>query len=235
MKSVTQLLWQIFVYDNKFFLQSLSKGWIKKKKIKWEIVKWWIADRAGYINYQRLMDTLTSFWSSIHLYAYWKWTWLWRLELPDFYQPYTVWLDRFFDRYKVRTIAWEKLVRTDEYSGTFDALLELTLPWAAKPVIVLADYKTWKYYKDFYWIENRVIKKDWTPYWEAWSLKKVRLQSSMYKDWYDNCELAKKYPVDHLAVIRITRLWTYMQLLDYDITEYTRYKNKLNWITNTRI
>lgn len=226
MRSVTEILWSIFPYDNTFFLKSLSKEGIKKKKAKWEIVPWSIADKAWYINYDRLMNTLTSFWSMVHLYAYMKWTWLWTLYLPHHYQRYTKWLDNFFRRYDVTTITWEHYVRTDEYQWTFDAVLRLKMPWSDKYINVLTDFKTWKYYKDYYGIENRVIRSDWTPYWDQWSLKKVRLQLSLYKDWYDNDPLSKEYPIDHLWVVWITKLWTYFQLLDYDISEYLKWKSQ---------
>jgi len=226
MRSVTEILWKIFPYDNRFFLKSLSKEWIKKKKAKWEIIKWSVADKAWYINYDNLMNTLTSFGSMIHLYAYMKWTWIWHLELPISYERYTRWVDNFFKRYKATTITWEHYVKTDEYQWTFDALINLTLPWASKSINVLIDFKTWKYYKDLYWLENRIIKKDWTPYWDAGSLKKVRLQTSLYKDWYDNDPMSKEYPIDKLWVLRITKLWSYLELFDYDISEYTKWKSQ---------
>lgn len=224
MLSVTEVLSNIFPYNNKFFLQSLSKEWMRKKKARWELVVWGIADKAGYINYDNLMDNLTNFWSMMHLYAYTKWAWLNVLSLPDNYWPYVKWLDDFFKRYKVSTIVGEHLVRTEDYSGTFDALLKLTLPWTDKEIIVLADFKTWKYYKDFYGIENRILKRNWTPYWEEWSLKKVWVQASMYELWFMNDPLYKKYPVDKLAVIRITKMGTFFKILPRNLQPYLDYK-----------
>jgi len=226
MLSVTEVLWKIFPYNNEFFLKSLSKKWMDQKRITWKLMRGWIADIAWYINYDRLMNNLTSFWSNIHLYAYMLWTWLWKLELPKFYCDYLSWLNNFFRRYNVRTILWEHYIRTDKYCWTFDALISMTLPWASSPVNVLIDYKTWKYYKDFYWIENRILKKDGSPYFDKWSLQKVRLQLSLYRDWLRFDDKYKDIKVDHLWVVRITKKWTFFELLDYDITEYT------NWLAN---
>ena len=226
MKSVTEIVWQIFKYDNRYFLQSLTREWISKKKNKWDILKWSIAEKAKYLDYDNIMNTLTSFWSLVHLYWYCKWKWLSDLILPKQYDPYIKWLDNFFKRYDVKTIVWEYYIKNEKewYQWTFDAVVRMKLPWSTKYVNVLVDYKTWKYYKDFYWIKNTVLKKDGTPYFDNWSLTKVRLQLSLYKDWYDCDEISKEYPIDHLWVIRITKHWSFFQLLDYDISEYIEWK-----------
>ena len=232
--SVTDIISQIFHYDNTFFLKSLSKEWIKRKKSKWEIIHWWIADKAWYINYNNLMSTLTWFWSMIHLYAYSKWTWLNEIFLPENYQPYIYWLNNFFNRYKVETLLWEHLVSCDEFSWTFDWLLKLKIPWTDNYVNVLVDFKTWKYYKDFYWIENRILKKTWEPYWDEWSLKKVSVQLSMYKYAYNKSN--PKYNIDHIAVIRVTKLWTFFKILDDSIKVYLDWKEStFNWLKQKKI
>jgi len=226
MLSVTEILWKIYPYNNEFFLGSLSKEWIDKKRSKHQLIKWWIADKGWSINYDNLMDHLTAFWSSIHLYAYMKWTWLWDLVLPKSYLPYTAWLDNFFRRYQVKTIVWEHYIKTEKYHWTFDALVSMIIPWNTKPINVLIDFKTWKYYKDFYWIENIILRRDWTPYFNKWSIEKVRLQLSLYKDWWDLDKKSKDNKVDKLWVVRVTKKWTFLSLFDYDITEYK------DWLAN---
>ena len=220
--SVTQILWEIFPFDQDMktmFMDSLAEEWINKKRSKGMITSGSISDLAWGLRYDDVMKMLTTLWTIVHSSAFDLWTlgfcntFEWTI-----YEPFVVSVYNFFKETWATTVAWEVFIETDDYYWVSDWILKIN--WQN----ILVDYKTWTAYKSLYWIENKILKKDWTPYAKTNDVKKVSLQTSMYKQW-----LISKYEIHWMKAIWFTEQWYFMFDLEDDLTIFEEWKqSKLN-------
>lgn len=204
--SVTEVIGNIFPFDDTFFRKSLLPEGIEKKKLKWNLIEGGIADKQWYINYDDCMDTLCYLWSKVHAHFNMRALWL-PIDIPDnFLKPYLQTMDIFIASHPLQDVHCELFTTyPEEYCGTMDVYCSIE----GKKYII--DFKTWEIYKDFYGIKPEEKYKD--------KLKKVQLQMSMYAR-------ALRYSwqeVDWLmcVVIRADKFMVYP--LDYDVSLYEQY------------
>lgn len=225
--SVTQILWQIFPFDQDMqtmFMNAIWQEWIDKKRSKGEITSWSIADQAWALRYNDVMKMLTTLWTIVHSSAFDLWTLWFCNDFKDtLYEPYINSVNQFFKDTWATTVAWEVFIETEDYYWISDWILNIH--WRN----ILVDFKTWTAYKYLYWIANKILKKDGTPYSKTDDIKKVSLQLSMYKP-----GLIDKYKIDWMMVIWFTEQWYFTFDCVDDLTLYNEWrKNKLS--TNKQI
>lgn len=225
--SVTQILGNIYPFDQdalSAFQFALSKEWIDNKRAKNDIKEWSIADKSMWLRYDDVMKNLTTLWTIIHSVAFDLWTlWFCNNFKNTIYEPYVNSVIKFFSETEAKTIAWEIFIETDDYYWISDWLLLIN--WKIK----LIDYKTWWAYKWLYWIANKILKKDWTPYSRTKDIEKTSLQLSMYEEW-----LKDKYKIDWLLIVWFTEQGYFIFEWISDLSKYIDWKKNLtnNLITN---
>lgn len=215
--SVTQIVWKIYPTNPDMFTNALSQESLDKKREKWELIIWGIADCAGELRKDDVMKTLNQFGTTIHTQA--QSLGILGYMAGDWWDnPYTKSLVRFFNDYEVNLISSEIFMETDEYCGTADAIVELTINGTRR--IYLLDWKTWWAYKYIYGIRHDIAKKNGEPYAQTQNLKKAQLQLSMYRNGLNQL-------VDDMAVVWITSVWYFFFPLTYDMSPYQKWKEQI--------
>ncbi len=226
--SVSAIVWEVFPFDNDakdMFKNALSKEGIDRKRMKWEITSWSIADIAGGLRYDGVMDTLCTLGTIVHSSAFDLGTLGFCSTFEGtLYEPHVKSVMDFFETTWARTVAWEVFMETEDYYGISDGILNIG--WRN----ILVDFKSWTAYKYIYGISNKILKKDGTPYAQTDNVKKVSLQLSLYK-----AGLVDRFQIDGMMVIWFTEQgWFTFDCID-DLTPYHEWKaSKLktnNWIT----
>lgn len=207
--SVTQIIWEIYPFDNTFFLKSLWPEGMDKKKVKWELVAWGTADRNGFLDYDRVMDVLSSFGTVIHQCAFdygtlgfaptMEWT---------IYEAHLRWLYEFFEQYQVRAVAAEVFVDTPEYCGISDWVFSLLFNWVRKNILL--DWKTYGAYKYIYGIQQEFFTKKGEVAWRKDDFKKLSIQLALYERGFSYDNELKDLQIDGYAVVWITQEGTFM-------------------------
>lgn len=228
--SVTQILWEIYPFDNwdpqfnpkQMFIDSLWKEWLRNKRDKLQLIEWWIANKCESLDYDNLMKMLTTLWTITHAAAFDLWTiWFCATYKWTIYEPYVASVIKFFQDTWAKMVQWEIFIQTDYYYWVSDWIIKV---WNEYWLI---DWKTWWAYKYIYWIENKILNKKGEPYSRTKDIEKVSLQLSMYKNWL------RQYIIDKLKVIWITELWYFIFDCTDDLTKFNEYINNKKRITIT--
>lgn len=212
--SVTQILSEIYPFDPAMFINSLSEEWLNKKREKWQLMTWWIADKCEYLDYDKVMYQLNQLGSTVHL----AWYDLWAIGFTHnhsgtIYEPYIKSVTKFWNDYKPKMIYWEKYLEWKHYVWICDAVLQV---WNETWLI---DYKTWWAYKYIYWIKQDILNKNWTPKKPS-DINKVSVQLSMYED-------ILPIKIDKRKAIWITEIWYFIFDIDYNIKPFQEWLNPL--------
>ncbi len=218
-------MWQIYPFDNQFFLKALSQEGMMKKKEKGDLVEGWIADRNGGLEYARVMDMLSMFWTIVHQAAFDLWTIGFAPKMAgSIYENHLSSLYEFFDTYEAKAVAAEAFIDTPEYCWISDGVYSLKINWERKNVLL--DWKTYGAYKYMYGINQEVRKKDGTPNWRKDDFKKLSLQLAMYSRWFEHTELWKNVRIDSHAVVWVTHEWTFMENVVPNIEPFEEWRRK---------
>ena len=211
-KRVTEIIGEMYPFYDKTFKDSLSPAWIKRKKEKWNLVPGWLAEKYWQLDYDIVMDRLCKFWTYVNLWFndYCKW-----FELPNSdktYEPYFAWIKKWISETNAELIDYDFYVETDKYFGSWDAVMRINWEnW-------LIDLKTYDAYKYLFWIKDDILNKKWQPKLSSSNRKKVTLQTSMYRNAYEENEIHRQW------VLWITQYGTFLIELEYDLSQYEEWK-----------
>lgn len=219
--SVTQIVAEMFPTDPLMFQQALSAEGLARKREKLELISGWIAEQVTHLHAPDVMFLLSSFWSIMHNIAFDRG--LLGIQYKShakILERHVAWLERFFQETWAKLIMWETTVETDDYTGTCDWVLQ----WNGKNYLI--DWKTWTAYKYIYWIENKILKKNWEPYSRKPDVDKVSFQLSLYR-----VPLEKRIRIDGMLVIWITEQWVFYWTCEYNLDLFHEWKRRRSWLT----
>jgi len=228
--SVTQIIWEIYPFDNwdplynpkQMFIDSLNAEWIRNKREKNQLIKWGIAEKCESLDYDRLMKMLTTLGTITHAAAFDLWTlWFCHNYKWTIYEPYIASVTKFFEDTGAQMVQWEIFIQTEYYYWVSDWIVKV---WDEYWLI---DWKTWGAYKYIYWIESKILNKKGEPYSKAKEVEKVSLQLSMYKKWLS------RFKIDKLKVVWITELGYFIFDCVDDLTKFNDYIDSKKRITLT--
>lgn len=219
--SVTQILWRIFPFDNKYFLLSLSKAWIDKKRVTGMIKQWWIADVAGELDYDNLMWMLSQFGTIIHQAAYDLWTiWFTSLKKWTICEKHIKSLIDYFESNKVKALKGEIYIECEEFRWISDWLYWIN--WR----LWLLDFKTFGAYKYIYWIEDTIeYDKQWKVKLAKHDAEKVPVQLWMYDYWLQSNPLLDWLSIQHYWVLWITENGCFLIEVQPNIKPYLDWRD----------
>lgn len=222
--SVTQVLWQIYPFDNKYFLQSLSEEWISKKRNAWMLVPGWIADLSPSLDYKNLMWMLSQFGTIIHQAAYDLGTLgFTSLKTGTVCENHVKQLVDWFEKNNVRAIKWELFIDCPDYCGISDWLYLIN--WQ----VWLIDFKTFWAYKYIYWIRDTVeFDKHWNAKLAKHDAEKVPVQLAMYDNWLKYHEVYSSIKVQKYWVLWITENGCYLVELQPNLQPFLDWKESKN-------
>lgn len=218
--SVTWILWEIFPFDQDMkttFMNSLAQEWIERKRAKGEITSGSIADQAGWLRYDDVMEMLCTLGTTVHSCAFDLGTLGFCNDFKDtVYEKHVNSVIQFFKDTWAVTVAWEVFIETEDYYGISDGIINIG--WRN----ILVDFKTWTAYKALYGIANKILKKDGTPYSRTDDIKKVSLQLSLYKPWL----ISQGLKIDGMMVIWFTEQGYFTFDCVDDLTLYNEWRQQ---------
>lgn len=165
MKSVTQIVWEVFPFkwlDPNIDYFELALSYAKLKDKIHEMPALSIAERSRHLNKDQTLRVLNIYGTFAHRMA----KQLSRGIDVTVHDPILALIREhlitFFREHEVRPILneWTFLL-PDEYSGTLDMVCELK--WKSVRRICILDFKTYGLYKILYWIPYSDKEKEETP------------------------------------------------------------------------
>lgn len=229
MKSVTQIVWEVFPFEwpnpnIDYFAQALSFDKLKDKIPEMPLMS--IAERARHLDKDNALRVLNIYGTFAHRMAKQISKWMDVIVHDPILAQIRDHLIAFFKDYDIRPILNEwTFVIPDEYSGTLDMVCEIR--WKSVRRICILDFKTYGLYKILYWIPFPEEERKKTP---TKKLKHVGLQTSLYGDAYRRLHPDYDTNRGHMLLLAwLTPEWVMCYELEDDLSPYHNWLRKSNW------